>query len=153
MINPRTDADHAETLAQWEAAGRNAEAAARALGISGTTFKSRLIRARGMQLVRVTTARDADDNVTGTHTVERPDKGECVAEQLPGFAVSRRTVHRMGGEVVQTWEQEKPEGRSVALAIEAAAAALSADLPRASPVPAPLLTNALLCNVYNVDKI
>jgi len=61
-----------------------------------------------MEVARLTTARDADDNVTGTFTQERPDKGECVAEPLPGFAIARRTVHRMGGEVVQTWEQEKP---------------------------------------------
>jgi len=104
-----------------------------------------------MQLVRVTTTRDSEDNVTATHTVERPDRGECVAEPLPGFAVSRRTVHRVGGEVTQTWEQERPEGRNIALAIEAAAAALAADLPRADPVPAPLLTNALLCNVYTIS--
>ena len=149
MIEPRTEADHAETLAQYAAAG-NSAAAARALDIPVATFKSRLYAARGMQLVRVTTARDADDNVTGTHTVERPDKGECVAEPLPGFAIARRTVHRMGGEVVQTWEQEKPEGRSAALALEAAAAALAVDLPRAKPVKAPPLTNALLCNVYTI---
>ena len=149
MIEPRTEADHAETLAQYAAAGNSAAAAARALVIPVETFKSRLYAARGMQLVRVTTARDADDNITGTHTVERPDKGECAAEPLPGFAIARRTVHRMGGEVVQTWEQEKPGATAAVASIRAMFAGLAEPLRSMAPLTAaPTHTDDDLLVVY-----
>ena len=91
----------------------------------------------GMEVARLTTARDADDNVTGTYLVEKPDRGEAVVAPLPGFAVARRTVHRMGGEVIQEWTQEKPGAALSHAAMREFAAALIEPIVGMAPLSTP----------------
>jgi hypothetical protein len=157
---PRSDAQ-VQAFADAYNAGASAVEAAASIGQqsgSGSRLKADAI-ARGMidpgardwKPIKRTTACNADGDVTATFLQEKPDTGATEVRELPGFAVSRRTTHRVGGEVTQTWEQERPDGRQVALAIEAAGSALALALPRAEPVPPPLLTNALLCNVYTIS--
>ena len=141
------------------ASGGNATHAALAIGLkagSAASLKADAIT-RGFitdeprwKPVRRSTSRDADDNITATHVQEKPDLGECVAEPLPGFAVSRRTVHRVGGEVVQTWEQEEPGERERLDAIKTAFEAMAADLPRLPAVTPPTATNDKLLNLYTL---
>lgn len=117
MANQHSDmaAVDAERAAAWDAC-RNYAEAARQLGCSRAAVQDSVRRVYGgpvptpgFAVNRLTTARNADDEVTGTYTQERPDKGDTRADPLPGFAIARRTVHRIGGEVAQVWEQEKPE--------------------------------------------
>jgi len=149
VIEPRTPEQKAETIAQWEAAGRSSAEAARRLEIPASTFKCRLQDARDLQLVRISTSRNADGDVTATHTTEKPDRGECVAEPLPGFAIARRTVHRVGGEVAQTWEREKPDGERTEAGVRAMFAAFAEPLLGLSPpIATPTHTDDNLLVVY-----
>jgi hypothetical protein len=72
----------------------------------------------------------------------------------PGYRMGKVTVQRgPGGEVERTWERQSPDADAMREAMEEAAAAMAADLPRALPVPAPTKTGCAahaLCNLFTI---
>lgn len=154
--HPLSDELAAEALAAFEANGRNKTHAAAALGLRRNTYCNRLDLALSrrlsveMAIARVTTSRDGDGNVTATHTMETVDRGPGAPETLPGFVPVRRTIHRIGGEVVEDWERQERTDVARAEALGAAARAMAETLPRAEPVTPPAVTMAALCNLYTL---
>jgi hypothetical protein len=157
MANRHSDmaAVDAERAAVWDAC-RNYAEAARQLGCSRAAVQDSVRRVHGgpvptpgFAINRLTTARNADDEVTGTYTQERPDKGDTRADPLPGFAIARRTVHRIGGEVAQVWEQEKPDAQRQLDGLRAFVQGLAEPIEGMAPlVTAPKHTDDDLLVIY-----
>lgn len=116
-----TDEQCREAVDALEAHDGNQSAAAASLGMNRATFLHRVRegrrRFREFETTRVTTATDKDGNVTATYTQTKPDRGEPPPAILPGFAPTQRTVHTVGGEVYEVWEQQKPEAVAKAAAV------------------------------------
>ena len=110
--------------------------AAEALGIARTTLQSRL-----------RTAHSRSDLVQAAREGFAP--GHFDDGTAPGYLMGKVTVHRdRAGEIVQTWERQSPDAEQTRRALEAAAIALSAELPRAIPIAPPPASQADLCNLY-----
>lgn len=102
--------------------------ASRLAGIPVTTFKSWL----------ATEAREG-------HAPGHWDSGVA-----PGYLMGKVTVQRGPDGVERTWERQHPDQEQLAEAMRAAAEAMSADLPRLPPLPAPHQTSAALATVYTL---
>jgi hypothetical protein len=148
----------ARRLNAYEAHGRNQRAAALALGLSRGALQDTLKAAgviggpeptAGYEITGMSSTYDGEENLRSTSIRERPERG-MVRDALPGFAIASRTVHRVGGEAMQTWDREKPEAAAQHAAMLVAFDAMAADLPRLEPVAAPKATNAKLLNLYTL---
>lgn len=131
---PLSDEECAATLAAYEQHGSENKAAA-ALGISRSTFQTRL------QSARTYTARRAREG----HAPGHFDSGVA-----PGYLMAKVTVQRGAeGQVERTWERQSPDQIRFLEAAKAAADAMAEDLPRAEPVSTPVITQPDLCNLYS----
>lgn len=127
-IEPLSDEQLREAVEAKREHGTSTAAAA-ALGINYTTFKSRLTKAARRGLA----------------------PGHFEHGTAPGYLMGKVTVQRNAtGDIERTWERQSPEQRETVEAMEAAAAAMAAELPRCSPVPAPASGNAALATVYTL---
>lgn len=123
-----TDEQLQEAVSLRQQHGSSAEAA-RALGISVTTFKGRLKVAarRGFA------------------------PGHFEHGVAPGFRMGKVTVQRgPTGEVERTWERQSPDADMQAAAMRAAAEALCEGIPRADPQPFNGAAVGHLCNVITL---
>jgi len=124
---PVSPEDMAETLAAYEASGRNQHRAAELIGISRTTLQARLRTAGVLGGITASPERDGG----GAYVV----KGVSTYFDAEG--------NQRGQWVKTSLDQERRDA-----AIKAAYEAMSGDLPRLEPVTPPNVTNAKLCNVY-----
>lgn len=69
----------------------------------------------------------------------------------PGYAMGKVTVQRgSDGAVERTWERQSPDRDAWQAAMEAATAAMAADLPRVAPTPSPAPSASRLCNLFTI---
>lgn len=119
MANQHTDTSEsdAEIIAVWEEKGRNQTHAATALGVSRAKVQGALQRrgflggpspTSGYEITGLRTTTNQNGEVTAQSVRERPYTGE-VPDQIPGFILSKRTVHRVGGHATQSWDRENIE--------------------------------------------
>lgn len=117
----------AEAVSALQDAGGNKAAAARALGLSVSTFKDRIDRA----------AREG-------HAPGHFENGVA-----PGYLMGKVTVQRgADGGVERTWERQSPDQQRAQEAMIAAAEAMAEKLPRVRALTPPTDTDAALCNLY-----
>lgn len=86
----------------------------------------------GYVINKLTTSRNADEEVTGTFVQERPDRGDLVIEPLPNAFIAQQTVHRIGGEETQSWTRYRPSAADQWREIESV---LDARVDRIPPRP------------------
>ena len=162
----------AATIAAYEAAGRNAEAAARVLGVASSTLKSRLRVAgvlggqrregamlRGVALfptmdaVEVTDQYDAEGNLQAFSIRQRPETADALGtpdQPLPNFAYKRiSTLYGRENEKVLEWQIQAPERAKLAENIREFVAGLAEPSRGTSPlVAAPEHTDDDLLVIY-----
>lgn len=68
----------------------------------------------------------------------------------PGYLMGKVTVQRGPNGVERVWERQSPDQAETAAAMEAAFAAMAAELPRLAPSEKPLHTSDNLCTVYTL---
>lgn len=155
-----TDDELKAAVATYHEHGDNCEAAARSLGIAGTTFKSRIHRAArrgflgtkpvlpGFEQTKIST--DGDGNVRSL--TQKPEHGDVW--QIPDtHLLGKITVNRdPDGRIIQDWVRASPDADAVLQAMRTIADELKKELPRVEPTPAPILTGAaeFLLNQYTV---
>ena len=102
-------------------------AAAHALGMSRSTFQTRL---------RIAASRGFAP-------------GHFEQGVAPGYAMGKVTIQRgPDGSVERTWERQSPDREAMRAAMLEVVEALKEDLPKAEPITVPALVNADLCNLY-----
>lgn len=127
-----------ERLDAWERCKPNKAAAARECGIPESTFKSWL---------REYQRKNGDIEAAR----EGYAPGHFESGVAPGYLMGKVTIQRgRDGDVERTWERQSPDDIAMRAAMEAAVAAMSAELPRVDPVPAPAASNANLATLYTL---
>jgi hypothetical protein len=139
---PRTDAQ-VQAFADAFNAGVPGIAAAMSIGLScgsaGRLKADAIARgmidpsARDWRPIKRTTATNADGDVTGIFLQERPDTGVTPCD-TSGMVPTRVTVHTVGGEVNQTWEQFKPDAAAQANGLRIFAETLAEPVRGLAPV-------------------
>ena len=77
--------------------------------------------------------------------------GSFTSGVAAGYAMGKVTVQRAAdGSVERTWERQSPDQQAQATALKAVIEALTEDLPRVAPTPAPTVSNDLLATVYTL---
>jgi hypothetical protein len=158
---PVPDETILETLAAYEANGRNQVRTAAAVGKSRSYVQDHLRMAArrglmlnhpeampGFEITRVTTAPDG-----GQHITQKPEHGP-VFEMPATHVLGKLTVQRDAeGRVVQDWIRAMPDDLAREAAMRAVVDAFKEDLPRAKPVNTNLIGNDDLLNQYTVTDL
>lgn len=127
MTPSLSDETLAEAVTALQDAGGNKAAAARALGLSVSTFKDRINLA----------ARQGNA------------PGHFENGVAPGYLMGKVTVQRgASGAVERTWERQSPDQQRAQEAMIAAAEAMAEKLPRVRALNPPSNTDRALCNLY-----
>lgn len=118
------------------------------------------LKARGatllpqMEATEVTDRYDADGKLEGFAVKQRVESATGLGTAdapMPGFVYKRvSTLYDREGQKALEWQIQSPERRQQWEAMQAVAAGLAADLPRAEPVPAPAAGDDLLLTTYTL---
>ena len=135
--------------AALERSGGDKTAAGLELGVSRDAVRRALNRLNaeaagvqltpGFELTRLLTTRNARGETTGTSVREVPERGD-VADSPPSFLVTKRCIHRVGGEAVQSWDRESADEAS---RFQAIANAIEKRIKRVGPPPPIIMPRAL----------
>jgi len=158
---PLSDALAEEAAAAYREHGANKAQAAAALGLSKSTFKSRLKLAaeRGMLLdqppampgYRITQVTTDPDG--GQYIQQKPEAG-AVFEMPAGHVVKGVSAYvDPEGRVTGKWIKTREDAIARDAAMRAVVDALKEEIPHAAPVPAPAHGNADLLNQFTVTDL
>jgi hypothetical protein len=150
-----------ETLAAYEANGRNQVRTAAAIGKSRSYVQEHLRHAArrglmlnhpeampGFEITKVTT-----DPNGGQHITQKQEHGTAFEMPKTHF-LGKMTVQRDAeGRVVQDWIRAVPDDLAREAAMQAVVHAFKEDLPRAAPVAMSIGANADLLNQYTVTDL
>lgn len=77
--------------------------------------------------------------------------GHFESGTAPGFTMGKVTVQRgPNGQVERTWERQSPDDRAQEMAMQAALAAMCAEIKPVDPIPAPVTAMPDLCALYTL---